>query len=170
MEPRRITSTRLIDEEGIIHHGDILLHADGTWSESNGDEDVLETIDGTNRVITRSFQNWHTHLPMMLNRSMGEGLPLMEWLQQSIFPTEKHVTRELIEIGTKAAVAELIATGTTFACDMYHHPDSIAPVIENAGIRGIVCGPTTSWPPSDSDEQDNGEAVSYTHLTLPTKA
>ena len=83
----------------------------------------------------------------------------MEWLQQSIFPTEKHVTRELIEIGTKAAVAELIATGTTFACDMYHHPDSIAPVIENAGIRGIVCGPTTSWPPSDSDEQDNGEVL-----------
>lgn len=159
MEPRRITSTRMIDEEGIIHHGDILLHADGTWSKSNGDEDVLETIDGTNRVITRSFQNWHTHLPMMLNRSMGEGLPLMEWLQQSIFPTEKHVTRELIEIGTKAAVAELIATGTTFACDMYHHPDSIAPVIENAGIRGIVCGPTTSWPPSDSDEQDNGEVL-----------
>ena len=93
MEPRRITSTRLIDEEGVVHHGDILLHSDGSWSTSNGDEDVLETIDGSNRVITRSFQNWHTHLPMILNRSMGEGLPLMEWLQQSIFPTEKHVTR-----------------------------------------------------------------------------
>ena len=152
MEPRRITSTRLIDEEGVVHHGDILHHSDGSWSTSNGDEDVLETIDGTNRVITRSFQNWHTHLPMMLNRSMGEGLPLMEWLQQSIFPTEKHVTRELIEIGTKAAVAELIATGTTFACDMYHHPDSIAPVLVDSGIRGIICGPTTSWPPSDTDE------------------
>ena len=49
MEPRRITSTRLIDDEGVVHHGDILLHADGSWSSSNGDEDVLETIDGSNR-------------------------------------------------------------------------------------------------------------------------
>ena len=159
MEPRRITSTRLIDDDGIIQHGDILLHSDGSWSRSNGDEDVLETINGENRVITRSFQNWHTHLPMILNRSMGEGLPLMEWLQQSIFPTEKHVTRELIEIGTEAAVAELIATGTTFACDMYHFPESIAPILAESGIRGIVCGPTTSWPPSDSAEEDEDGVV-----------
>lgn len=159
MEPRRITSTRLLTEAGRIHRGDVLLHSDGSWSESNGDEDVIETIDGSNRVITRSFQNWHTHLPMILNRSMGEGLPLMEWLQASIFPTEQHVTKELIEVGTRAAVAELIATGTTFACDMYHYPDVIAPVIEESGIRGIVCGPTTDWPPSSEELSDSGEAL-----------
>jgi 5-methylthioadenosine/S-adenosylhomocysteine deaminase len=159
MEPRRITSTRLLTEAGRIHRGDVLLHSDGSWSESNGDEDVIETIDGSNRVITRSFQNWHTHLPMILNRSMGEGLPLMEWLQASIFPTEQHVTKELIEVGTRAAVAELIATGTTFACDMYHYPDAIAPVIEESGIRGIVCGPTTDWPPSSEELSDSGEAL-----------
>ena len=159
MEPRRITSTRLLTEAGRIHRGDVLLHSDGSWSESNGDEDVIETIDGSNRVITRSFQNWHTHLPMILNRSMGEGLPLMEWLQASIFPTEQHVTKSLIEVGTRAAVAELIATGTTFACDMYHYPDAIAPVIEESGIRGIVCGPTTDWPPSSEELSDSGEAL-----------
>ena len=96
---------------------------------------------------------------MILNRSMGEGLPLMEWLQASIFPTERHVTKELIEVGTRAALAELIATGTTFACDMYHHPDAIAPVIAESGIRGIVCGPTTDWPPSAQDMSDSGEAL-----------
>ena len=159
MEPRRITSTRLLTEAGRIHRGDVLLHSDGSWSESNGDEDVIETIDGSNRVITRSFQNWHTHLPMILNRSMGEGLPLMEWLQASIFPTEQHVTKSLIEVGTRAGVAELIATGTTFACDMYHYPDAIAPVIEESGIRGIVCGPTTDWPPSSEELSDSGEAL-----------
>ncbi|MBC88974.1 MAG: chlorohydrolase [Euryarchaeota archaeon] len=159
MEPRRVTSTRLITEAGRVHRGDVLLFSDGSWSESHGDEDVIETIDGSNRVITRSFQNWHTHLPMILNRSMGEGLPLMEWLQASIFPTERHVTKELIEVGTRAALAELIATGTTFACDMYHHPDAIAPVIAESGIRGIVCGPTTDWPPSAQDMSDSGEAL-----------
>ena len=159
MEPRRITSTRLITEAGRVHRGDVLLHSDGSWSESHGDEDVIETIDGSNRVITRSFQNWHTHLPMILNRSMGEGLPLMEWLKASIFPTERHVTKELIEVGTRAAVAELIATGTTFACDMYHHPDSIAPVLAESGIRGIICGPTTDWPPAGENIPDSGDAL-----------
>ena len=166
MEPRRITSTRLVTDSGRIHRGDVLLHSDGSWSESQGDEDVIETIDGSNRVITRSFQNWHTHLPMVLNRSMGEGLPLMEWLQTSIFPTERHVTKELIEVGTRAAIAELIATGTTFACDMYHHPDAIAPVVAESGIRGIVCGPTTDWPPSSEDMSDSGKALKMLETLL----
>ena len=166
MEPRRITSTRLVTEGGRVHRGDVLLHSDGSWSESHGDEDVIETIDGSNRVITRSFQNWHTHLPMVLNRSMGEGLPLMEWLQTSIFPTERHVTKELIEVGTRAAIAELIATGTTFACDMYHHPDAIAPVVAESGIRGIVCGPTTDWPPSSEDMSDSGNALKMLETLL----
>ena len=83
---RRITNTRLIDHDGLVKHGNFLLHEDGNYSESNGDEDVIEEIDGSTRLITRSFQNWHTHLPMILNRGMGEGLPLMEWLEKSIFP------------------------------------------------------------------------------------
>ena len=81
---RRITNTRLIDHDGVVKYGNFLLHEDGSFSQSNGDEDVIEVIDGSMRLITRSFQNWHTHLPMVLNRGMGEGLPLMEWLEKSI--------------------------------------------------------------------------------------
>ena len=64
------------------------------------------------------------------------------------------VTRELVRIGASAAVSELIATGTTFACDMYHFPESIGPVLDESGIRGIVCGPTTTWPPSEIGSED----------------
>ena len=63
---RRITSTRLIDHDGIITEGDFLLHEDGTHTKSSGDEDVIETIDGKELLITRSLQNWHTHLPLSL--------------------------------------------------------------------------------------------------------
>ena len=68
---RRITNTRLIDHDGKVREGDFLLHKDGSYSLSTGDEDVLETIEGNDLLITRSLQNWHTHLPMTLNRSMG---------------------------------------------------------------------------------------------------
>ena len=150
---RRITDTWLYDGFS-TNRGDFLLHEDGSWEKSNGDEDVHEVIDGKNRFFTRSLQNWHTHLPMTLNRGMGEGLDLMSWLKTSIFPTEEKVTRELVRIGASAAVSELIATGTTFACDMYHFPESIGPVLDESGIRGIVCGPTTTWPPSEIGSED----------------
>ena len=150
---RRITDTWLYDGFS-TNRGDFLLHEDGSWEKSNGDEDVHEVIDGKNRFFTRSLQNWHTHLPMTLNRGMGEGLDLMSWLNTSIFPTEEKITRGLVRIGASAAVSELIATGTTFACDMYHFPESIGPVLDESGIRGIVCGPTTTWPPSEIGSED----------------
>ena len=122
MDPgaRRVTNTWLIDDAGLVQRGDFLLHGDGSFSDSRGDEDVIETIDGSNRLVTRSLQNWHTHLGMILNRGTGEGLPLMEWLETAIFPVEKRLTSELVEIGSRAAAAEMIATGTTYACDMYY--------------------------------------------------
>ena len=156
---RRITSTRLIDHDGRIREGDFLLLEDGSYSPSSGDEDVIETIEGRDLVVTRSLQNWHTHLPMTLNRSMGEGLALMDWLQTSIFPSERNLTPELASIGTRASLAEMISGGTTFACDMYHFPGSIAPVVAESGIRGVICGPTTDWPPSEEGKSDSGNAL-----------
>ena len=140
---RRVTETRLIDHDGVVQHGDYLLHPDGSYSASNGDEDVVETINGSTRLVTRSLQNWHTHLAMILNRSMGEGLPLMEWLETSIFPLEKFLTPEFVEVGTRAAAAELIATGTTFACDMYFHTEVIGETLAQTGLRAKLCGPIT---------------------------
>ena len=143
---RRISDCWLLDDKASLLRGDFLILPDGSFSESKGDEDVIETIDGSKRLVTRSFQNWHTHLAMILNRSMGEGLPLMEWLESSIFPVEKFLTADFVETGTKAAAAELIRTGTTFACDMYYHPDIVGKSLAESGIRAKVCGPITDFP------------------------
>jgi len=140
---RRITGTRLIDYDGVVQSGDFLLHPDGSYTASKGDEDVVEAIDGSSRLVTRSLQNWHTHMAMILNRGMGEGLPLMEWLETAIFPVEKNLTAELVEIGTRAAAAEMIATGTTYACDMYFYTQTIAETLAETGLRATLCGPIT---------------------------
>ena len=42
----RYTNAVLIDDEQRTHMGDFLLHSDGTWSKSNGDEDVIHNLDG----------------------------------------------------------------------------------------------------------------------------
>ncbi len=142
----RYRDTRLVDDEGELRRGNFLLHPDGSWTESKGDEDVEHDLDGSTKVVTRSFQNWHTHLAMVLNRGMGEGLPLMRWLNENIFVVEKRLTAEFVDIGTRAAACELIATGTTFACDMYYHPDVVAGALVDSGIRAIACGPITDFP------------------------
>tara|TARA_B100001142_G_scaffold322845_1_gene371884 strand:- start:1132 stop:2412 length:1281 start_codon:yes stop_codon:yes gene_type:complete len=149
---RRITNTSLLDHDGVMKRGSFLIDKKGNYSISNGDEDVIETIDGSNRLVTRSLQNWHTHMAMILNRSMGEGLPLKEWLQESIWPVEKKLTKEFVEIGSKAAAAELISTGTTFACDMYFHPEVVGKVISDTGLRAIICGPITDFPFTSPEE------------------
>ena len=155
---RRFTDTWLIDDSGVPHKGDFLLHQDGSFSPSSGDEDVVETVDGSSRLVTRSLQNWHTHMSMVLNKSMGEGLPLMEWLETSIFPVEKRLSEKFVEHGTRAAIAEMIATGTTFACDMYFHPEVVGGVVAESGIRAKVCGPITDFP-TPSYPEGAGQAL-----------
>ena len=157
---RRYTNAWLMDHDCSPQYGDFILHDDGSWSTSKGDEDVLETIDGSGRIITRSFQNWHTHLPMILNRGMGEGLPLMEWLETAIFPVEKKLTADLIRVGTKAAAAEMIATGTTYACDMYFHTETIGQTLAETGVRATLCGPITDGL-TPNFEPGSGDALRY---------
>lgn len=140
----RYRNAVLYDENGQKHVGDVLLHQDGAWSVSNGDEDVQQEIDGSERLITRSLQNWHTHLAMQLNaRDFSDGFPLHRWLNEAIFPTEARLNPEYVRIGAQAAAAEMIRTGSSFAADMYFYPAVTGKVLGDAGLRGLVGGPVS---------------------------
>ena len=142
--PVRYRNTVLYDRGGQKTVGDVLLHADGSWSASNGDEDVVEDIDGSKRLITRSFQNWHTHLAMQLNaRDFSDGFPLHRWLEEAIFPTEARITPDYVRMGSRCAAAEMIRTGSSFAADMYFYPSVTGEVLTEAGLRGLVGGPVS---------------------------
>ena len=154
-DPVRYTDAVLVDDEQRLHRGDVLLHPDGRWSTSKGDEDVVETVDGRDRLITRSLQNWHTHLAMQLNaRDFSDGYPLHRWLEEAIFPTEARLNPMYVETGARAAAAELLRTGCTFAADMYFHPEVTGSVLQEAGMRGLVGGPISdrALPSHDSAE------------------
>lgn len=140
----RYRNTVLYDHGGKKVTGDVLLHGDGTWSTSNGDEDVVEDLDGSQRLITRSFQNWHTHLAMQLNaRDFSDGYPLHRWLNEAIFPTEARITPDYVRMGSRCAAAEMIRTGSSFAADMYFFPSVTGDVLTEAGIRGLIGGPVS---------------------------
>ncbi|MBI19627.1 MAG: chlorohydrolase [Euryarchaeota archaeon] len=152
----RYTNAVLYDDNLNKHVGDFLLNPDGSWRLSKGDEDVLKTIDGSNRLLTRSLQNWHTHLAMQLNaRDFSDGFPLHRWLNEAIFPTEAKLNSDFVRIGAKSAAAELIKTGTSFAADMYFYPMITGEVLTDAGIRGLLGGPV-----SDSAIPNHDSAIS----------
>tara|TARA_B100001741_G_C16533245_1_gene590552 strand:+ start:64 stop:1323 length:1260 start_codon:yes stop_codon:yes gene_type:complete len=142
----RYTNSVLYDDLGEKHLGDFLIHDDGSWSKSNGDEDVRQVIDGSSKLLTRSLQNWHTHLAMQLNaRDFSDGFVLDRWLNEAIFPTEAKLNPEYVRVGATAAACELIATGSSFAADMYFYPAVTGQILNNAGIRGLVGGPVSDF-------------------------
>lgn len=95
-------------------------------------------IDCHGALLMPGLVNAHTHSPLSLLRSGGEGLPLQNWLEQVIWPYEARHTAESCYWGALLNAAECIRSGITCVCDMYIHPQSIARAMSEAGLRALV--------------------------------
>ena len=83
--------------------------------------------------------NAHTHIAMTLLRGIADDLPLMEWLQQHIWPLEqKWVNENFVRDGTDLAIAEMIRGGTTCFNDMYFFPEVTAHQAIKHGMRASI--------------------------------
>ena len=100
-----------------------------------------DVLDAGGQAIVPGFVNAHTHAGMTLFRGFADDLPLMEWLEQHIWPVEKRMTDEDVYWGTRLACLEMIRTGTTSFWDMYWHADAAARAVEHAGLRAVTAAP-----------------------------
>lgn len=90
-------------------------------------------------ALLPGFINTHTHAAMSLMRGMADDLPLMDWLNNYIWPTEsKCVNYKFVKQGTDLAIAEMLRSGTTTFNDMYFFPDAAAKAAEQSGIRACI--------------------------------
>ena len=64
-------------------------------------------------ALVPGLVNAHTHAAMTLFRGYADDLPLMEWLNEHIWPVEKRLDAEDVYWGTRLACVEMIRTGTT---------------------------------------------------------
>ena len=87
------------------------------------------------KLVMPGLVNCHCHSPMVLLRGKGSGLPLREWLFDTIFPIEARLTREDVAAASRYALLELIAGGTTSFSDMYFFPEETVRAVEEAGVR-----------------------------------
>ncbi len=96
-------------------------------------------IDLPNHILMPGLINTHTHASMSMFRGLGSDLPLMDWLNNHIWPAEqKWVNTEFIRDGFELAAAEMIRSGTTCLNDMYFYPDVVAHLSQQIGIRSVV--------------------------------
>lgn len=90
-------------------------------------------------AVLPGLVNIHTHSAMTLLRGLADDLPLMDWLQQHIWPAEgRHVGYAYCADGVRLAAAEMIRGGTTCFNDMYFFPDATAAVAAEVGMRASV--------------------------------
>ena len=83
--------------------------------------------------------NLHTHAAMTLMRGMADDLPLMQWLEQAIWPTEaRHASAAFVRDGTLLAAAEMLRGGITTCNDMYFYPDAAASAFDMLGMRCVI--------------------------------
>ena len=95
-------------------------------------------MDVDNGLILPGLVNGHTHAAMTLFRGLADDLPLMDWLNNYIFPAESRMDADFVFTGTLLACAEMIMSGTTTFCDMYLFEEEVAKAAKRAGMRSLV--------------------------------
>ncbi len=112
--------------------------------------------DLANHALIPGLVNAHTHAAMNLFKGLADDLPLMDWLNNHIWPAEaKWVNVDFMRDGVELAIAEMLLSGTTCFNDMYFFPDIVAETAQKIGIKAnvglIVLDFPSVWA-SDSDQ------------------
>lgn len=118
-----------------------------------------ETIDGKGALAMPGLCNMHTHTPMTLLRSIGSDLPLDRWLNEAIFPVEKHLTDDAVRAGTDLGIMEMLRFGTTSFNDMYMHMDMEAEAVRDSGMRALLGHGVVDFDESCSDLLPNIDLI-----------
>lgn len=144
----------LCDHAVAVHRGKIveILPAEQAAQRFVPDEErVLDT-----HVLIPGLVNLHTHAAMSLLRGLADDLPLMEWLQNHIWPAEgKHVCAQFVRDGTLLACAEMLRGGITCFNDMYYYPKAAGEAAIAAGMRAAIGLVTLDFPTNYAADTDD---------------
>ena len=134
-----------VEPHNVIHqHYAIAVHG-GKILELLPSADARAKYRATNshelaeHALLPGLVNAHTHAPMSLMRGIADDLPLMDWLQNHIWPAEAaNVSADFVYDGVQLAMAEMLRGGTTCFNDMYFFPGESAKAASQAGMRACV--------------------------------
>lgn len=140
-----------VEGSRIVYVGAARVH-DGVWERE---------IDCSGNLLMPGFKNAHTHSAMTFLRSYADDLPLLDWLNEQIFPMEAKIDSDDIYHLSKLAIMEYLTSGITSNFDMYFTPDTIAQASVDCGFRTVIVGGVNNF--SQSLEEVEGWYHTYNH-------
>nr|WP_281404546.1 5'-deoxyadenosine deaminase [Pyxidicoccus fallax] len=94
-------------------------------------------VDATGKVVLPGLIHGHLHACQTLFRGRADGLELLDWLRERIWPFEASHDAASLRASADLTFAELIRSGATAALDMgtVHHYDAVFESARDCGFR-----------------------------------
>lgn len=105
---------------------------------------ATRTLDCTGKAVLPGFVDGHNHLYQALARGLGEGMSIVPWLCDFMWPYSIAVDHDDAVAGVGLGAVEALRAGTTTVIDNHYAPSDlqttldVASTIERAGLRGAV--------------------------------
>ncbi len=153
---KNVTILTMNENKDIIENGVLVIEDDtilevGTFKLEDKYKNADVVIDGEEGILIPGMVNCHTHASMIPFRSLADDCK--DRLKRYLFPLEKKmVSKELVYVGAKYAICEMLLGGVTTFCDMYYFEDEVAKAAKELNIRGVLCETVVNFPAPDSEE------------------
>lgn len=136
------------DDRRVIEPGSVAVCGDritavGTESELAG-LTARRVVDCHGKAITPGFVDGHTHLFQSLARGLGEGLSIVPWLCEFMWPYSIAMDSTSAIAAARLGAVEAALSGITTTVDNHYAPTDaattlgVADAIEEVGLRGAV--------------------------------
>lgn len=118
-------------------------------------------IDASKKAVLPGLINTHTHISMSLLRGVADDMPLLEWLNNKIWPIEAKLIPDDIYVGALLSIIEMLKSGTTVFNDMYFEMDQVAKAVEETGIRGVLSRGLIGLGPEETEKKAFKEGLEF---------
>lgn len=128
----------VIRDGAVAVDGSIIVDI-GTFADISKKYTSKKIFNGKHRVVFPGLVNTHTHAAMVYFRGLADDLPLMDWLQNYIWPAEgKWMNEDFVGDAVELACLEMLKAGVTTYADMYFFENIAGKKLEKIGMRGVL--------------------------------
>ena len=97
-----------------------------------------QEIDAKGDVVMPGLINTHCHVAMATMKAVADDVTFPNFLDR-VFAWTRSGRRRTSRSGAALGCLEMIRSGTTSFVDLYYSEDVIGKVVEQAGLRGMLC-------------------------------
>ncbi len=157
---KNVTILTMNQNKEIIDNGVVVI--DNNIIQAVGNETLFSlytdkntVIDGKNGILIPGMVNAHTHVPMILFRSLADDVP--DRLKKYIFPLEKKLlNQDFVRLGAQYAMAEMLLAGVSTFADMYYFENEVAQAAKELNIRAVLGETIINFPAPDAKKPYGG--------------